>query len=155
MRVIFHYQLSLAWQFFADAFKKAFAKNTLSILNTRCDKRNLWMDFFCYFGVTSCTSAAQNFCTFFLLKKGTRIVQRAILKEILFLCSRKIFIVSVHTVCVYAHYNASRERESLFCLRKSKERKENRFLKPAKIWWILCERIFRLPGLDMIAYMTR
>lgn len=92
------------------------------------------MDFF--FAILESQAASRQlkiFVHFFLLKKGTRIVQRAILKEILFLCSRKIFIVSVHTVCVYAHYNASREQEGLFCLRKSKERKENRFLKPAKI----------------------
>ena len=125
MRVIFHYQLSCSLDNFADAFKKAFAKNTLSILYTRCDKRNLWMDFLLFWSHKLHLGSSKFLYFFFLLKKGTRIVQRAILKEILFLCSRKIFIVSVYTVCVYVliimpHVN---ERDSFVWGRVRKKRK--------------------------------
>lgn len=109
--------------------------------------------FFCYFGVTSCTSAAQNFYTFFLLKKGTRIVQRAILKRDSFLMFKEdIYSLRVYSICMLIIMPHVNKRISFVW--GGRRKKENWFLKPAKIWWIFSvhfrEKNFLWLALDRI-----
>lgn len=120
MRVIFHYQLARL-TFFADtvdAFKKAFAKNTLRAYYTRCDATKgicEWIFFLLFWS----HKLLKIFYIFFLLKKGTRIVQRAILERDSFLVFKEdIYSLRVHSMCVLIIMPHVNDTLAFVCLRE-------------------------------------
>lgn len=65
------------------------------------------------------SQAAQNLYTFFLLKKGTRIVQRAILERDSFLVFKEdIYSLRVHSMCVLIIMPHVNDTLAFVCLRE-------------------------------------